>query len=162
MKGTPQAKNQNKQGSLEHEVRVKKYIDWMKETHVPFLKCVNLRKYFIISLLKKFGWVGVCYFYSPAGRPYISQTAFQEDFQVEQRVITDMRQALLRQVRTRLRLTEEMVAAGISYAEIDANPDVQAMDTRIRVTDEYLEEKQADLELRRRQDRAPPGTVDFE
>jgi len=66
-----------------------------------------------------------------------------------------MRQGLL------LRRTNEMLEAGTALSEIDAHPDIQAMDIRIRATDEYLDERQADLEIRRRQDRAPTGTVEF-
>jgi len=72
-----------------------------------------------------------------------------------------MRQDIMVLMNKQELLINEMLEKGMSISEVYAQPEIEAMDIRILAENQFLDMRQADLEIRRRQERAPTGTVDF-
>jgi len=54
-----------------------------------------------------------------------------------------------------------MYDRGITVREIDNHPVIKEMDRRINNSEQFINDLEADLKIRIRQDRTPTGTVDF-
>jgi len=72
-----------------------------------------------------------------------------------------MRLRLCAYCRDRMRIATQMYDRGISVREIDAHPRIVYMDQKIRLNEQFINDREADLMIRIRQDRTPLGTIDF-